>query len=50
MSRATMTSSAAAGIPGIPSREDHSPSCMAPSQASEPSSQCWARVTPMPRA
>ena len=49
-SRATMTSSAAAGIPGIPSRLDHAPSCMAPSPARVASSQCWARVTPRPVA
>ena len=36
MSRATITSSATAGIPGIPRRLDHSPSCMAPSPASGP--------------
>ena len=30
MSRATMASSAAAGMPGRPSRLDQAPSCMAP--------------------
>ena len=30
MSRATMASSAAAGMPGMPSRLDQEPSCMAP--------------------
>ena len=44
-SRITMISSASAGIPGIPSREDHSPSCMCPPSASESTSQCCARRT-----
>ncbi len=46
MSRITISSSASAGIPGTPSRDDHSPSCMCPPAASDASSQCWARVTP----
>ena len=33
MSRATITSSATAGMPGRPSRLDHAPSCMAPPPA-----------------
>ena len=50
MSRATIISSASAGIPGTPSRLDHSPSCMWPPRASASSSQCCARVTSKPRA
>ena len=44
MSRATISSSASAGMPGTPSRLDHSPSCMWPPPASASSSQCWASV------
>ncbi len=50
MSRCTMTSSASAGWPGMPSRLDHSPSCMCPPAASAESSQCCARRTPRPLA
>ena len=50
MSRATMASSAAAGMPGMPSRLDQAPSCMAPPAARQASSQCWASVTPRPLA
>ena len=50
MSRATIASSAAAGMPGMPSRLDQHPSCMAPPAARRSSSQCWARVTPSPLA
>ena len=34
MSRITISSSASAGMPGMPSRLDHSPSCMWPPAAS----------------
>ena len=47
-SRITMSSSASAGWPGMPRRDDHSPSCMWPPAASTGSSQCWARITPLP--
>jgi hypothetical protein len=50
MSRMTMTSSASAGWPGRPRRADTAPSFMAPPAASTSSSQCWASVTPRPRA
>ena len=48
MSRITISSSASAGWPGMPSRLDHSPSFMWPPPARAASSQCWARVTPRP--
>ena len=41
-----MSSSASAGLPGMPSRLDHSPSCMWPPGARASSSQCWASTTP----
>ena len=44
MSRSTITSSASAGMPGMPRWLDHSPSCMCPPLASAASSQCWASV------
>ena len=44
MSRSTITSSASAGMPGMPRWLDHSPSCMWPPLASAASSQCWASV------
>ena len=50
MSRATIASSAAAGMPGMPSRLDQLPSCMAPPAARQASSQCCASVTPSPLA
>ena len=46
----TISSSASAGMPGMPSRLDHSPSCMWPPAARASSSQCWARVTPRAEA
>ena len=49
-SRITISSSASAGWPGRPSRDDHSPSCMTPSPARARSSQCWATSTPRGRA
>ena len=45
MSRATISSSASAGWPGMPRRLDHSPSCMWPPPQSAASSQCWASTT-----
>ena len=45
-----LASSAAAGAPAMPRRLDHSPSCMAPPQASDSSSQCWASTMPIGRA
>ncbi len=45
-----MTSSASAGCPGMPNRADQAPSCIDPPAASTSSSQCWASVTPSPRA
>ena len=45
-SRAMMTSSAAAGRPGMPSRLDHSPSCIAPLPTSAGSSACCAITAP----
>ena len=44
-SRATMSSSAAAGMPGMPRRLDQAPSCMWPPSARASTSQCWARTT-----
>ena len=45
-SRSTISSSASAGCAGMPSRADHSPSCMWPPAESTGSSQCWASTTP----
>jgi hypothetical protein len=45
MSRITISSSASAGWPAMPSRLDHSPSCMWPPPAMASSSQCWASTT-----
>ena len=47
-SRMTISSSASAGWPGMPSRDDHSPSCMWPPAESTGSSQCWASTTALP--
>ena len=46
MSRATITVSATAGRPGMPSRLDHAPSCMCPPPASDSSSACCATTAP----
>ena len=46
MSRMTISSSASADWPAMPSRLDHSPSCMWPPAASVSSSQCCAKITP----
>ena len=45
-SRATTLDSATAGRPGMPSRLDHSPSCMCPPSQRVGSSACWATTAP----
>ncbi len=47
-SRATISSSASAGMPGTPSLADHSPSCMQPPPARRSISQCCASTIGRP--
>ncbi len=50
MSRITISSSASAGCPLRPRRDETKPSCMHVPCDNEVTSQCWARMTPSPPA
>ncbi len=48
MSRITISSSASAGWPARPSRDDHAPSFMTPPWDSAVTSQCWDSTIDVP--